>query len=255
MNRTLATGVAAVCLAARFAVAQSDDSSSSHKTFFTPRDGAIGAAALLASAGLSIFDARIAHWFSDTSLTHVREGHKLDNFFTHVNETTLTVGGLIVYGVAKVAKANTVADIAFHAAESVAAASLTAQVIRGPLGRTQTTRHGPAEREPVRLSFLQGLHAFSAARLSVDPLLVRFRGRVGIGGRDEDARPERGLVRRCPSVRARPHPRPVAHVPRPALGDRHSFRRISRDVLRLAHRGLLARTSDARRWTESSSAP
>jgi membrane-associated phospholipid phosphatase len=137
VNRTLASGVATLCLAASFACAQSTDSSSSHKTFFTGRDAALGAGALLASAGLSIFDARITHWFLDTTLSHVREGKKLANDFTHVNETTLTVGGLIVYGVAKIAKANTVADVAFHVAESVAAASLTAQVIRGPLGRTR----------------------------------------------------------------------------------------------------------------------
>ena len=137
MNRTLATGVAAICLAARFAVAQSDDSSSSHKTFFTARDAALGAGALVASVGLSVFDARIAHWFQDTSLAHVRRGKDLANKLTHINETTLTVGGLVVYGVAKLTKANTVADVAFHVAESVAAASLTAQVIRGPLGRTR----------------------------------------------------------------------------------------------------------------------
>jgi membrane-associated phospholipid phosphatase len=137
VNRSLAKGVAVLCLAARFAVGQSTDSSSTAKTFFTPRDGAIAAGFLVASAGLSVFDARIAHWFQDTSLARVRHGKELANKFTHINETTLTVGGLVVYGVARVAKAKTVADVAFHIAESVAAASLTAQVIRGPLGRTR----------------------------------------------------------------------------------------------------------------------
>src|SRR4029079_5784859 len=113
------------------------DSSSTAKTFFTGRDGVIAARFLAASAGLSIFDVRITRWFTDTRQAHVRRGIDFANKFTHVNETTLTVGGLIVYGVAKIAKANTVADGAFHVAESVAAASLTAQVIRGPLGRTR----------------------------------------------------------------------------------------------------------------------
>jgi hypothetical protein len=44
---------------------------------------------------------------SDTSMAHVREGKELANNFTHVNETTLTVGGLVVYGVARMAKAKT----------------------------------------------------------------------------------------------------------------------------------------------------
>jgi len=161
VNRTLANGVAAICLAARFAVGQSTtDSSSTAKTFFTPRDGAIAVGFLAASAGLSIFDVRIAHWFEDTSLTHVREGQKLDDLFTHVNETTLTVGGLIVYGVAKLTKANTVADVAFHMAESVAAASLTAQVIRGPLGRTRPDSTHPPFDDQYEFHFMKGFTHF-----------------------------------------------------------------------------------------------
>ena len=152
----------AICLAARFAIAQSTDSSSTAKTFFTGRDAAIAAGFLVASAGLSVFDARIAHWFQDTSLAHVREGKKLANDFTHVNETTLTVGGLIVYGVAKLTKANTVADVAFHVAESVAAASLTAQVIRGPLGRTRPidTIPDPQFGDQYHFKFFKGFTHF-----------------------------------------------------------------------------------------------
>ena len=160
MKRTIADVVVAVCLAARVAVGQSADSASTAKTFFQPRDGAIAAGFLVASAGLSVFDVRIAHWFSDTSLTHVKEGQKLDNVFTHVNETTLTVGGLIVYGIAKVAKANTVADVAFHMAESVAAASLTAQVIRGPLGRTRPLDTTPPNEDQYDFHFMKGFTHF-----------------------------------------------------------------------------------------------
>lgn len=160
VKRTIANGVAALCLAARFATGQSTDSSSTAKTFFTPRDGAIAFGFLAASAGLSIFDVRIAHWFSDTSLTHVREGQRLDDIFTHVNETTLTVGGLLVYGVARLTKANDVADVAFHMAESVAAASLTAQVIRGPLGRTRPDSTHPPFDDQYEFHFMKGFTHF-----------------------------------------------------------------------------------------------
>jgi membrane-associated phospholipid phosphatase len=125
----------ALIIAGRAAAQSADESSS--KTFLTGRDGIVAAGFLAASAGLSAFDVRIAHYFEDTSLAHVRLGERLDNVFTHVNETTLTVGSLAVYGVARLLKSNVVADVAFHTAESVAAASLTAQVIRGPLGRTR----------------------------------------------------------------------------------------------------------------------
>jgi membrane-associated phospholipid phosphatase len=128
--------VAALLVVSRAAFAQSPDTAT-QKTFFVPRDAAIGAAFFAASAGLTIFDARIARFFQDTSLVHVRAGQKLDDIFTRINESTLTVGGLAVYAVARIAKQETIADIAFHTAASVAAASLTAQVIRGPLGRTR----------------------------------------------------------------------------------------------------------------------
>lgn len=130
------------------------------KTFFKPRDAAVAAVFLAGSAGLSVFDARIAHFFHDTSLAHVREGQRLDDAFTHINETTLTVGGLAVYAIAKLAKAQTVADVAFHVAESVAAASLTAQVIRGPLGRTRPLDAEHPYDDQYEFHFGQGFRHF-----------------------------------------------------------------------------------------------
>ena len=120
---------------ARIASAQAD--TTAPKTFYTPHDGVVAAAFLGGTALLSVFDARIAKNFKDTNYLHVRVGDRLDDIFTHVNETTLTAGGIVVYAVARITKQRTVADVAFHVAESVAAASLTAQVIRGPLGRAR----------------------------------------------------------------------------------------------------------------------
>jgi hypothetical protein len=139
--------LALALLVAGRAAAQAPDESSS-KTFFTGRDGVIAAGFLAASVGLSVFDARIAHWFRDTTLAHVRFGDKWDDVFTHVNETTLTVGGLAV------------ADVAFHTAESVAAASLTAQVIRGPLGRTRPRDTERSHDEQYEFHFFKGFTHF-----------------------------------------------------------------------------------------------
>jgi membrane-associated phospholipid phosphatase len=135
VNRISKTVAVGLLLLTRTAVAQSD--SAMQKTFYVPRDAEIAGAFLVASAGLSVFDARIAKYFQDTSLAHVRAGRRLDGAFTHINETTLTVGGLALYGIGKLVHAETMADIAFHTAESVAAASATSQLIRGPLGRTR----------------------------------------------------------------------------------------------------------------------
>jgi membrane-associated phospholipid phosphatase len=134
--------------------------SATQKTFFIPKDGVIALGVLGASAGLSVFDARIAHFFRDTSLLHVREGQKLDDFFTHINETTLTVGGLAVYGVSKLLHQQTVADVAFHMAESVAAASLTSQLIRGPLGRTRPKDADKPYDSQYDFHFMHGFNHF-----------------------------------------------------------------------------------------------
>jgi membrane-associated phospholipid phosphatase len=158
VTRTWKTVVAGSLLFARAAMAQSD--SSTQKTFFVGRDAAWAGAFLAASAGLSVFDARIAKYFQDTTKYHVREGRRLDGAFTHINETTLTVGGLALYGIGKLAHAETMADIAFHTAESVAAASLTAQVIRGPLGRTRPQNADKPYDNQYEFHFFQGFTHF-----------------------------------------------------------------------------------------------
>jgi membrane-associated phospholipid phosphatase len=116
------------------AQAQSD---SVAKTFLTRRDLVFGGVFVASSVGLSVFDTRIAHFFEDTSLSHVRAGQKLDDIFTHINETTLTVGGLVIYGIGRLTKSQALADIALHSTEAVVLASLSSQVIRGPLGRSR----------------------------------------------------------------------------------------------------------------------
>ncbi|MGH7615990.1 MAG: phosphatase PAP2 family protein, partial [Gemmatimonadaceae bacterium] len=159
-RRVVVACVSAACIAAApgALIAQSD--TSYQKTFFIGRDALLGAGAVVASAGLSAFDVRIAHYFQDTSLTHVRWGRDLDGVFTHINETTLTVGGLAVWAVGRVFKLPTVADVSLHVAESVAAASLTAQVVRGPLGRTRPQNTQPPYDNQYEFHFMQGFTHF-----------------------------------------------------------------------------------------------
>jgi hypothetical protein len=118
-------------------LAAAQDSRPTAKTFLIRRDVVVAGAFLAAAAGLSAFDPKIASFFRDTTLSHVRVGRRLDDVFTHVNETTLTAGGIVLYGAARLTKANAFADVAFHATESVVVASLASQLIRGPLGRSR----------------------------------------------------------------------------------------------------------------------
>lgn len=130
------------------------------KTFYTPRDAAWAAAFAATSAGLSVFDAPLEHFFMDTSRTHVHIGRKFDHAVSHANETTLTIAGLLLYGVGRLTHDEPLAEIPLHAAESVAAASLTAQVIRGPLGRTRPIDADPPYDNQYDFHFLKGFTHF-----------------------------------------------------------------------------------------------
>lgn len=112
-------------------------SGSPPRTLFTGRDGTVALGFAAASAAISHFDPKIARWFSDTTLTHVRVGGRLDNYFTRINETTLTLGGIAAYGIGRLLKSRATTDIAFHTTESIVTASLASQLIRGPLGRSR----------------------------------------------------------------------------------------------------------------------
>ena len=127
----------ALLLASRTAAAQSADSvSRGDKTFLTRRDLVTAGLALGATALVSRWDTDIAQasqkgWYRDSAAIHAAQR------ISKVNETTLTVGGIVVYGIARLSHSSTVADIALHSTESVVLASLASQVIRGPLGRSR----------------------------------------------------------------------------------------------------------------------
>ena len=153
-------GSALACvLGVRAAYPQSVESEP-RRTFYSGHDGLVAAGFLAASAGISVFDAQIAHFFQDTARVHVRVGRKAQNVFTRVNETTLTVGGLAMWGIARLAGAHTLADVSFHVASSVAAASLSSQVIRGPLGRTRPRNADPAYENQYDFHFMKGFGHF-----------------------------------------------------------------------------------------------
>lgn len=143
-------------LTASTAVGQSDSAS---KALLTKKDAEVGAAALATAVAISWFDPKIASFFSDTSLSHVRAGQRLDDIFTHVNETTLTVAGIAAYGIGRLTKSTTLTDVAFHTTEAVVTASLASQVIRGPLGRSRP--HVTADTNQYDFHWFQGFRQFN----------------------------------------------------------------------------------------------
>ena len=151
-------GVLALCLAsstARVARAQGGD-----QTFFRSSDLAWTGAFALASYGLSRFDPAVAKYFQEPSRQRNRTMRRVAQGFTHVQETTLTIGGLVTYGIARLARAPDVERVAIHATESIVAASLTSQVIRGGLGRARPKDARPIFEDQYEFHWFNGFRHF-----------------------------------------------------------------------------------------------
>ena len=133
--------VVLLALAAQLAAAQSSNTTRRDKTFLTRRDLVISGIALGATGLVSIFDDDIAL----ASRQPRFRGASLQNFSTKVskvNETTLTVAGILTYGIGRLTKSRTTVDIGLHATEAVVLASLASQIIRSPLGRARPYEAG-----------------------------------------------------------------------------------------------------------------
>ena len=151
--------VCAAILSASSLRAQSDASSVS-KTVFRPGDAVWFGAFALGSVGLTRFDSRIAHWFRDSAQQKNATMNALANNLTKIQETRLTIGGLLVYGIGQLLRSEPTADIGLHVAEAVFTASVASQVIRGPLGRTRPTVSGLDN--PYDFQFFRGFSDFDA---------------------------------------------------------------------------------------------
>ena len=91
---------------------------------------------LAASVALSTADTRIAATLNESA--HRSAGRdSLARNVAKIQEGTLTFGNLAIWGIGRLVRSRTVADVGLHAAEAVVIGSLASQVIRGPLGRSR----------------------------------------------------------------------------------------------------------------------
>jgi membrane-associated phospholipid phosphatase len=106
---------------------------------FTQRDAVAAVLATGATLGVMIFDRRIAESVSDSSGSFQQSSFLRDRSseFNHISEQPLFLAGVALYGVGRLAHAPTLADISLHAAEAVFIATISAQVVRIPLGRAR----------------------------------------------------------------------------------------------------------------------
>ena len=130
------------------------------QTFFRSSDLAWTGAFTVASYGLSRFDPAITKFFQVPSRQRDRTMRRVAEGFTHVQETTLTIGGIVTYGIARLAKAPAIETTALHATEAVVAASLTSQVIRGPLGRARPKDATPMFEDQYEFHWFNGFRHF-----------------------------------------------------------------------------------------------
>jgi membrane-associated phospholipid phosphatase len=138
---------------------QSADTSG-RKTFFVATDALWLGAFGLGSYGVSRFDPRVTKYFQQPRNQSNHTMRKLAESFTRVHETTLTIGGLVTYGIARWTGGRDVQDIALHATEAIVAASLTSQVIRGPLGRARPKDARPRFEDQYEFHWFNGFRNF-----------------------------------------------------------------------------------------------
>lgn len=129
--KTRLLGLALALVSAINASAQS-----STPPLFTRGDALWSAAFLAGSIALSTADVRIARGFNNTTHRSASRDN-LARRFAKIQEGTLTVGNVALWGIARLTKLNGMADVTFHAAEAVAIGSVASQLIRGPLGRSR----------------------------------------------------------------------------------------------------------------------
>lgn len=128
--------------------------------FFRASDLGLASAFALGSYAVSHFDPAIAKYFQQPEQQRNPTLRRLAEGFTNIQETTLTITGIVTYGVARVAKAPGVETTALHATESIVAASLTSQVIRGPLGRARPKDALPIFEDQYEFHWFGGFRHF-----------------------------------------------------------------------------------------------
>jgi membrane-associated phospholipid phosphatase len=114
-----------------------DDSGHVDKTFFTRRDAVLTGFAVAGTLAIAPFDERIAHWAQSPTVQGGTTRRSAVDWLTHINETPLTIGALATYGVGRIGRMKTVADIGLHVTESLVITDVLSEAIRGPIGRSR----------------------------------------------------------------------------------------------------------------------
>jgi membrane-associated phospholipid phosphatase len=124
--------IAALLLAAGSARAQAPE----RPALFTRQDAVWAAAIIGGSVALSRADLHLIRVWTD-SANHDPGRDRVARGFAKLQEGTLTLGNLALWGIGRLTRSQGLADVSFHAAEAVFVGSVAAQLVRGPLGRAR----------------------------------------------------------------------------------------------------------------------
>lgn len=107
------------------------------KTFFTRRDAVLTGVAVVGTVAVSAFDERIGRWTQSSSVQGDSSRRHLFDNLTHLNETPLTLGAIATYGIGRLVRSETVADVGLHWTEAIVLNNVVSELIRGPIGRVR----------------------------------------------------------------------------------------------------------------------
>jgi membrane-associated phospholipid phosphatase len=141
------------------AAAQVPEPRSANPRLFSQRDAIAAGIATAATLALAAFDRPIAEAISDSAGRYQRNrflGARASEF-NHVNEQTLTLAAVALYGIGRLSHSPTLADVSFHTAEAVVVASVVSQLIRWPVGRERPIVEGNRGSDPFVFRPFRGL--------------------------------------------------------------------------------------------------
>ena len=157
---TMASAVATAVPATLIAQDPNAPTDSTHvsKTFFTRRDAYWTLGAIAVTAGVTYYDKKIANWSQQPSIQGEQSRRDFFDAATHVNETPLTIGAILTYGVGRIGRWRTVTDVGLHMSEAMALTDITSELIRGPIGRA---RPRVSQDDQYHLAFGKGFTVFA----------------------------------------------------------------------------------------------
>ena len=125
------------CARAQRSTADTLPSTNPNQQLFRGRDVTLLLGAVVVSGEIAHYDTKIAHYTQSASVQGDSSRLRLVKRLTKANETTLTAGALLAYGVGRLTHQPLVTDVSAHVGEALLITNVVSQAIRGPFGRAR----------------------------------------------------------------------------------------------------------------------